>query len=470
MRRTSQLILLILFAAQNLKGQNAIVCGKIVGLPDTSYIKCSFISNNLLEPVKAVTIQVTNGEFYQQLEVKSPIFLSFAEGNNYYCGFIQSGDSIQISYAAGNMKNTIRFKGKGNMNFSIPNRINELNSILGTSSQAAKEKQWPAGWFLQKTDSAGKRILNDIRKAMTADKSVLVGQLESYLEATLLNIRYNGIQIIAGDHTYNELLNSQTSLRPTDKARLKKLLQFNAQYAGSVFYQRSVYRTLLIQYESDVQKAMQDPTLIAKYDYLQRNLPEKLRSPVCYLFISKEIGVSANDEIETLIKSIYPENLVENFRNTLLKKVAVSRGLYEGAPAPDFIAEDLNGNTISLASLKGKVVYMDFWFAACTPCHRLFSETQSVKDHFRSDSNVVFLNISIDNLADWQNAVQKYRISGLHVFTEDRLRDHPAIRNYNVQEYPTTYLINRNGTIANTAPSHLASELITEIETALQQN
>jgi thiol-disulfide isomerase/thioredoxin len=39
-----------------------------------------------------------------------------------------------------------------------------------------------------------------------------------------------------------------------------------------------------------------------------------------------------------------------------------------GDQAPDFLLEDTAGNQVSLASLRGKVVLVNFWATWCPPC------------------------------------------------------------------------------------------------------
>jgi peroxiredoxin len=39
-----------------------------------------------------------------------------------------------------------------------------------------------------------------------------------------------------------------------------------------------------------------------------------------------------------------------------------------GKPAPDFVLQDASGQTWKLSSLKGKVVFVNFWATWCKPC------------------------------------------------------------------------------------------------------
>ena len=57
--------------------------------------------------------------------------------------------------------------------------------------------------------------------------------------------------------------------------------------------------------------------------------------------------------------------------------------------APSFQARDLTGNAISLASLKGKVVVLNFWATWCGPCREEIPEMIQLQSEFKDRFQVV---------------------------------------------------------------------------------
>jgi peroxiredoxin len=65
--------------------------------------------------------------------------------------------------------------------------------------------------------------------------------------------------------------------------------------------------------------------------------------------------------------------------------------------APDFSGKSLNGQgTVGLASLKGKVVIVDFWATWCEPCKKSFPKLQELYVKYKA-SGLEIVGISVDD-------------------------------------------------------------------------
>jgi len=71
-------------------------------------------------------------------------------------------------------------------------------------------------------------------------------------------------------------------------------------------------------------------------------------------------------------------------------------------PAPEFSLEDLEGNQVSLSSLKGKTLVLDFWTTWCRPCIGAFPGMKRAAEKYADDPEVEFLFVNT-----WQNEEDK---------------------------------------------------------------
>jgi septum formation protein len=141
----------------------------------------------------------------------------------------------------------------------------------------------------------------------------------------------------------------------------------------------------------------------------------------------------------------------------------------QGTKAFPFVMRDDQGNIVSLESLKGKVVYLDFWASWCRPCLGEIPAGEELKKHF-AGKDVVFINISIDEgEQNWIAAKNKYGISGIHLLSNNR--NSPEVqKKYKVQSIPTYFLIDKSGNfISAPAPRPSSPGIYQLIEEALKQ-
>lgn len=118
----------------------------------------------------------------------------------------------------------------------------------------------------------------------------------------------------------------------------------------------------------------------------------------------------------------------------------------QGQLAYEIALPALNGDTIHLSSLKGKVVLVDFWASWCGPCRISNKKLAKVYPKYRNKGFEI-LGVSLDqDRKDWQKAVQKDKISWLQVNDNGGWEAKTGIQ-WNIDQIPTSYLIDKQGRV-----------------------
>jgi peroxiredoxin len=111
--------------------------------------------------------------------------------------------------------------------------------------------------------------------------------------------------------------------------------------------------------------------------------------------------------------------------------------------APDFSLKDAHGRSLSLSSLRGKVVLINFWATWCPPCKAEMPSMNRLYNEIRNRGFEV-VAISTDNsLSTIKDFLARNRIDFPVLFDETKL----VTRQYHVFSMPTTFLIDRSGMI-----------------------
>jgi thiol-disulfide isomerase/thioredoxin len=125
------------------------------------------------------------------------------------------------------------------------------------------------------------------------------------------------------------------------------------------------------------------------------------------------------------------------------QRFAKDVSLARGEPAPAFEVKTMDGKTVSLDGLAGKVVLVDFWATWCTWCRRDSDYVQSMLDSFDSDK-FVLLEVDVDDTeAPWLRYVKEERLHGVQVRDESHeLRDR-----FHVKAFPTYVIFDGDGVV-----------------------
>ena len=139
-----------------------------------------------------------------------------------------------------------------------------------------------------------------------------------------------------------------------------------------------------------------------------------------------------------------------------------------GQPAPDLVLPGPDGEEVKLSDLKGQVVLLDFWAAWCTPCRRENPNVVKVYDRYK-DQGFTIYSVSLDGvrpqlaarmtpeeLAEatenqrekWVAAIEQDGLSWSNHGSELKYWNGQASAKYGVRAIPATFLIDREGNIA----------------------
>lgn len=111
-----------------------------------------------------------------------------------------------------------------------------------------------------------------------------------------------------------------------------------------------------------------------------------------------------------------------------------------GKPAPEFTLKDIDGREITLASLRGKPVLLDFWATWCEPCRESMPHVQALYDQFK-EKGLIVLGIDTDEPAEKARnyfADQKYSFANLLGSGSN------VIKNYGAEAIPRVVLIGKD--------------------------
>lgn len=114
-----------------------------------------------------------------------------------------------------------------------------------------------------------------------------------------------------------------------------------------------------------------------------------------------------------------------------------------GKPAPDFSLRSYQGETISLSSLKGKYVLVDFWGSWCGWCIEAIPTIQKYHEKYKEKMNFLTVACS-DKETSWKSAIEKYKMQGLVNLIDENGK---VASLYSLHAYPTILLINSQGII-----------------------
>lgn len=159
----------------------------------------------------------------------------------------------------------------------------------------------------------------------------------------------------------------------------------------------------------------------------------------------------------------------ERVQNSLLgtnarEEIAARKATREGIEAPAFTLNDREGNAVSLDSLRGQYVLLDFWASWCRPCRASMPGLKELYAQYH-DKGFEIVGISTDTNADaWKKAVEDDQTPWIHVIDAAKSEEAANVAQmYGVHSIPTFFLLDKEGRIIGKVDHDSLAEKLGEI-------
>ena len=140
----------------------------------------------------------------------------------------------------------------------------------------------------------------------------------------------------------------------------------------------------------------------------------------------------------------------------------------QGQKAPDFTVEMVDGDKVTLSSLKGKIVLINFWATWCPPCREEFKRVQKdLIDHFKGQ-DFVFLPIS---RGEKKSTVDSFRDKQGYTFPMGLDPTQEIYKKYASNYIPRNFVVGKDGKVIYVSVGYEAKEfeaMVKAIEAALK--
>lgn len=277
-------------------------------------------------------------------------------------------------------------------------------------------------------------------------------------EATLFRLDFMGytsLDLIAYESDINISIDDSNSLfeykiRGSDDTDILKSI------GDKITTYRSEIRDLNIKFveASQEQNVQLANSIRGEFDFKKNQFELSLKdylsntkNSLAVLVTADYLDLEENLEFWQVIYKKYSDEFgsnsyFKNFEDKLIKIKSIS----VGSIAPDIILNDTSGVPISLASLRGKYVLLDFWAAWCRPCREENPNIVQNYNKYKSKGFEVY-QVSLDrNKNDWVRGIIQDKLPWVNV-SDLKYYQSEAAEIYDVDRIPSAFLLDPDGKI-----------------------
>lgn len=366
-------------------------------------------------------------------------------GENFKNIYVEKGDSVNISFDAGDFQGTCAITGGKEKANAYLNQVTIVNL-------PDDDFKLPFADYLAKAErkmAQMKRLLS-VRKLAGEG-----GNFEALEEGRITYFYACSLLMYPISHAF---VAQDTVWRPDDAyyAALKKYVREDERLADV-----QEYRDFMIEMAHIFDPdgcTERDPyrKLVAEMAYIGEHIQsDRLRQRLIFHLARTWVdgfGVKDIADLENMFYTYVTDPGMVAAYKTACAKWNITA---PGRPSPDFQGTDVDGKTYSLKDFRGKYLYIDMWATWCGPCRQELPYLKQLEAKYRG-RNITFLSLSIDHdRAKWTEKVRSGTLTGTQLLIG---RGSRFQRDYGITGIPHFILIDPQGRIVNASMTRPSSD------------
>ncbi|WMN11326.1 TlpA disulfide reductase family protein [Marivirga salinae] len=195
---------------------------------------------------------------------------------------------------------------------------------------------------------------------------------------------------------------------------------------------------------------------------------DPIKGELLYQVINVHLNRLNKEDRDSLIVEWKALNSSKKRLKNVEDKLEVLASLAKGNPAPGFKYVNLEGDSMTMADFKGKVVYIDVWATWCAPCIAEHPHMEELQKQYENE-NVAFIAISVDSSPEpWKKMVKKKELGGIHLYAEGAWGA-TIMQKYAISGIPRFILIDQEGNIADANAARPSGDIAEDIDDLLSK-